>query len=100
MNSELSPNRPLILILLAILFLIALSYIPGGIKILGYETKPVDLFIDIKPDSLLGMNNFSPVKDNSEFKILLSSDFHVSSSFIDDKQKQNSIEKPSGKARE
>src|SRR5690606_11152788 len=46
-------NKPVLIIGLAILFFILLSLIPGGIKIGPFELKPVDLFIDIKPDSLL-----------------------------------------------
>ncbi len=52
-------NKPLYLIGLTILFLIALSYLPSNIIIFGYSVKPVDLFMDVKPDSLLDINNIS-----------------------------------------
>ncbi len=55
-------NKPLILIGLTILMLIALSYLPQNLTILGYSVKPVDLLMDIRPDSVLSMNlqNYSP----------------------------------------
>jgi hypothetical protein len=46
-------NRAVVFVALTIIFSLALSYIPGGIKILWYEVKTVDFFMDIKPDSLL-----------------------------------------------
>jgi len=50
-------NQPIILFCFTILFLIMLSFIPKNLKIFGYQIKPIDLFIDIKPDSLLDNSN-------------------------------------------
>lgn len=48
-------NRPVAVIGLAILFSFILSYIPEGVNIVFFKTKPVSLFSDIKPDSLLSL---------------------------------------------
>lgn len=53
MSFEAPKNKPVLLIGATIIILILLSYIPSGTKILGYEIKPFDLFMDVKPDSLL-----------------------------------------------
>lgn len=59
-------NKPVILIALTILFIIIISHFFNGVTILGYTVKPVDLFMDIKPDSLLSYNS-THVKGNSEY---------------------------------
>jgi hypothetical protein len=46
-------NIPVLILGLTIFLLILLSYLPQRIKLLGVPIKPVDLFMDIKPDSLL-----------------------------------------------
>jgi lysophospholipase L1-like esterase len=58
-------NKPVILIGLTIAFLIGFQFIPKGIKVLNYETKKFDLFMDIKSDSILlqeaiSINSFLP----------------------------------------
>lgn len=45
-------NNPLLLIALAIIFLFLISHFMDKQTVLGYNTKEVDLLIDIKPDSL------------------------------------------------
>ena len=42
---------------LTIVLLILLSFLPDKIKIIGVAIKPVDLFMDIKPDSLLNYSD-------------------------------------------
>ena len=59
MNEKNEKHRSVILFTLTIIFLIGLSFIPGGTSILGYKIKPIDLFIDIKPDSLLDYSSSS-----------------------------------------
>jgi hypothetical protein len=46
-------NTPVLLIGLTIILLILLSFIPKDTRIAGSKIKPVDLFMDVKPDSLL-----------------------------------------------
>lgn len=46
-------NKPVLIFIFTFFILILLSFIPAGTKILFYETKSFDLFMDIKPDSLL-----------------------------------------------
>ncbi len=57
-------NKPVILIALTILFVIILAHFFNGVTIFGYTVKPVDLFMDIKPDSLLSYNHIN-LKENS-----------------------------------
>ncbi len=57
MVNDFKRSKPVILIGLTIFFLILLSYIPEGVEIMGYKIKPVELFIDIKPDSLFSQNS-------------------------------------------
>lgn len=73
-------NKPVLLVGLTIIFTLFLQLIPPGIKVLNYETKKFDLFMDIKPDSLLlyGENknekfcsNYSPLKATINLEILL-----------------------------
>jgi hypothetical protein len=52
-------NRPVLLIGLTILFVIILSHFLNSISIFGYTVKPVDLFSDIKSDTLLSSNSNS-----------------------------------------
>ncbi len=54
--TENQKNRPVLLIALTIIFIIIISHFLNGVTILGYTVKPVDLFMDIKPDSLLSYN--------------------------------------------
>jgi len=46
-------NRSVLLFFFTIIFTIMLSYIPSDIKILNYQPKKIDLFMDVVPDSLL-----------------------------------------------
>lgn len=67
MQKNESNSSPLLLVGFTILFLIGLSFLPKNITIMGYDVKPVDLFMDIKPDSLLdyGINrNFEYQNEN------------------------------------
>jgi hypothetical protein len=57
-------NRPLLIIGLAVLLLFILSLLPGNIHVGPFIIKPVDLFMDIKPDSLLGQS----IYENSKLK--------------------------------
>jgi len=50
-------NRPVLLIGFTLLFVIIISHFFNNITIFGYTVKPVDLFADIKPDSLLSLNS-------------------------------------------
>jgi hypothetical protein len=52
-------NKPVLIFGLCIIFLIALSYFPKDLTILGYRIKQFDLFIDIKPDSLISQNHYN-----------------------------------------
>lgn len=65
MHSENQKNKPVILIALTIVFVILLSHFLSGVNILGYTVKPVDLFMDIEPDSLISYNNFNHILNNS-----------------------------------
>lgn len=58
-------NSPLILLSLTIIFLLILSFLPKVTKIAGLDVKPVDLFMDIKPDSLLILRE-DAIENNSE----------------------------------
>lgn len=62
MSKEHLKNNPVILIALTIIFVILLSHFLNGITILGYQIQPVDLFMDIKPDSLAGYNSYNNFK--------------------------------------
>ena len=53
MNKFKDISRPLILVGLTILFLLLLSYLPTSTKIVGYKLKRIDMFMDIKPDSII-----------------------------------------------
>ncbi len=46
-------NTPVLMLGLTIILLILLSFIPKDTKVAGAKVKPVDLFMDVKPDSLL-----------------------------------------------
>jgi len=50
-------NRPVLLIGFTLLFVIILSHFLNGITIFGYTVKSVDLFSDVKPDSLVSLNS-------------------------------------------
>jgi len=55
-------NRPVLLIGLTIVFVLILAHFFNGVTIFGYQIKPVDLFMDIKPDSLLSSNSEIDIK--------------------------------------
>jgi len=57
MSNSQEKNSPLIILLLTILLLIIISFLPKDAKIAGIPVKPVDLFMDVKPDSLLNFND-------------------------------------------
>jgi lysophospholipase L1-like esterase len=59
MSSETQNNKPLLLIAFTIFFVMFFAYFFNGVTILGYTIKPVDLFMDIKPDSLQSSNQGS-----------------------------------------
>jgi lysophospholipase L1-like esterase len=50
-------NRPVLLIGVTLLFVIVLAHFFNGVTIFGYTIKPVDLFSDVKPDSLLSFKS-------------------------------------------
>ena len=58
-------NKPVLLVGLTIVFLITLSYLPKNLTVFGYHVKPVDLFMDIKPDSLLSSNSNNFIKSQA-----------------------------------
>ena len=58
-------NRPVLLIALTLIIVIILSHFLNGVTILGYTVKPVDLFMDIKPDSLLSYNSGKIQRNNN-----------------------------------
>ncbi|GAB6281922.1 MAG: hypothetical protein STSR0008_06660 [Ignavibacterium sp.] len=66
-------NHPIIILFFTIIFLVLMSFIPKDLKILGYQIKPIDLFIDIKPDSLLDNSNlFNKIfnkKESNQFDL-------------------------------
>ncbi len=72
-------NNPVILIALTILFVIVLSYFLNGVTIFGYTVKSVDLFMDIKPDSLISYN--SSINNGNENSFSLKSKFVPEFSF-------------------
>lgn len=49
-------NRSVLLFFFTIVFTIMLSYIPSDVKILNYQPKKIDLFMDVVPDSLLDLS--------------------------------------------
>ena len=46
-------NRSVLVFFFTIIFTIILSYIPSDLKVLNYQPKKIDLFMDVVPDSLL-----------------------------------------------
>ncbi len=56
-------NKPVLLLVLTIFFLMLMYYIPKDITVFGIKLKQVDLFMDVKPDSLL---DFSAKQNNNE----------------------------------
>ncbi|MGE5497155.1 MAG: hypothetical protein ACM3Q2_03755, partial [Syntrophothermus sp.] len=68
--------RTVIVVGLAILFSFVLSYIPEGVNIVFFKTKPVSFFSDIKPDSLLSLRT----SQNQE--ILFAADIKPSNKII------------------
>ncbi len=59
MSSGSQKNKPFFLIALTIIFVILFAHFFNGVTILGYTIKPVDLFMDVKPDSLQSVNQNS-----------------------------------------
>ncbi len=45
-------NRPLLLIVTTLILVLLMSFIPEDFTVAGYTFKPIDLFIDVKPDSV------------------------------------------------
>ncbi len=107
-------NNPVILIALSIVLVIILSSFLNGVNIFGYKIKPVDLFMDIKPDSLLGsipgninnLNSQATVKKTCTTKVNKTFNIKVNnSSFLGDvsleliekifKNNKSSFENPS-----
>lgn len=50
-------NRPVLLIGFTIVFVIVISHFINGVTIFGYTVKTIDLFTDIKADSLVSHNS-------------------------------------------
>lgn len=50
-------NRSVLLFSFTIMFTIMLSYIPSDTKVFNYQLKKIDLFMDIKPDSLMDFSH-------------------------------------------
>jgi hypothetical protein len=97
-------NAPVLIFALAIIFLLVMSYIPNDTSILGYKTKPVDLFMDIKPDSLL-VQNYNGQQDKPKNNIKADKSFlssvslsllkQVSEKISDEKSKKEpGVDKP------
>ncbi len=61
-------NGPVLLIGLTLIFIIILSHFLNGITIFGYTVKSVDLFSDVKPDSLISLNS-NQFKQKEIFRI-------------------------------
>ncbi len=67
MPKENQKNKPLILIALTVVFVIVISHFINNVTIFGYTVKTIDLFMDIKPDSLQSYNNkVNSIFDNKE----------------------------------
>ena len=56
---------------MTIVLLILLSLLPKNIRVAGIPFKPVDLFMDIKPDSLLNYLDKSQIPDFKEYDTTL-----------------------------
>jgi len=54
-------NTPVLILGLTLLLLILLSFLTQKAKLFGIAAKPVDLFMDIKPDSLLNYSDPSGI---------------------------------------
>lgn len=65
-------NKPILLLGLTVVFLMMMYYIPKDFTLFGHKFKPVDLFMDIKPDSLLDFSS-----ENSNKNSLFASLFPV-----------------------
>lgn len=63
-------NKPVILIGLTILFVLILAHFLNNVTIFGYTIKPVDLFMDIKPDSLQSFNVNKSNTNNKNNKVI------------------------------
>ncbi|MDP3150188.1 MAG: hypothetical protein Q8N83_13785 [Ignavibacteria bacterium] len=66
-------NRSVLVFSFTIIFTIILSYIPSDLKILNYQPKKVDLFMDVVPDSLLEISKSQPGQNKIEPKYLAAS---------------------------
>jgi hypothetical protein len=58
-------NRPLLLIVLTALLVMLMYFIPEDFTVAGYTFKPVDLFIDVKPDSFFYQTEVTDEEINS-----------------------------------
>lgn len=68
MQNENQINRPFVIIALAVVLLIGISYLPSDTNVLGIPIKPVELFIDIQHDSLFySQNNFKDFAYNNSY---------------------------------
>lgn len=72
MQKKSEKNRPVLLFVITITLLILLSLLPSDFKIFGYDVKPVDLFMDVKPDSLMdySFNSTAPQSSQMENSIV------------------------------
>jgi lysophospholipase L1-like esterase len=66
MSSGSQKNKPLLLIALTIIFVILFAHFFNEVTIFGYTIKPINLFMDIKPDSLQSVNKNS-INRSSDF---------------------------------
>jgi hypothetical protein len=91
-------NRPVIIIGLGILFLIILSFIPGDFHLGPFYIKSIDLFMDVKPDSLLSQNIYKKIEFDSKpiqlseaslinFDLLLNDLFSANSTVVTSEEK-------------
>jgi len=71
-------RRPVLVFVLTIIMLLGLSYLPSDFNILGYNIRPVDLLMDIKPDSLLDYSSIQQKTNVSPSKVNLNSKAAVS----------------------
>ena len=65
MSSGSQKNKPFLLIALTIIIVILFAHFFNWVTILGYTIKPIDLFMDIKPDSLQSLNQSSINNSNA-----------------------------------
>lgn len=66
-------NRSVLVFFFTIVFTIMLSYIPGDVRILNYQPKKIDLFMDVVPDSLLEISQSQHEQSPFELNYLAAS---------------------------